>query len=108
MLLHKSEIKMPIKLSNQMRGVLRILNSDEFLFEKISKFIKLESEYIDWESMFRCASFAHEKELANWAYAIWRDEPRFKSNFFDSALNLDSKSQIAILDALAIRWGLLN
>ena len=94
------------KHSLQMRAVLHILNVDPHLYERVLSFIDLDKETIYWNEIFRIGFGSGHRAALSWCYAIWTDEPKPRSNCFDAALSMDSNFQIAVLESLAMRWGL--
>ncbi len=94
------------KLSMQMRAVLLIFNADPYLMEAVSPYINLETESISWEGLFRIPFRRGHKAAAQWALAIWCDEPLNHVNFFKSAISMSPNLKVAVLEALCLRWGL--
>lgn len=94
------------KPSLQMRAVLHVLKADPHLFERVSPFINMETETIYWNEIFRMGFGPGHRGAVSWAYGIWVDEPRPRANSFEAALSMDSVLQVAVLEALAMRWGL--
>ena len=93
------------KLSQQMRAVLLVLNADPYLMEAVSPFINFETESIYWEKIQKLPLCSGHKSAVRWAYGIWTDEMP-KGNCFGGALNMSAFLQVAILEALCLRWGL--
>ncbi len=89
-----------------MRAVLHVLKADPSLYERVIPFINLQTEPIFWHDIFRLGFGSGHRGAVTWCYGIWVDEPRPRSNPFDAALSLDARLQIAVLEALAMRWGL--
>jgi hypothetical protein len=94
------------KHSTQMRAVLHVLKTDSDLYGRVSPFINFDTETIYWHEIFRQGFGSGHRAAVTWCYGIWTDEPRPRSNCFDSALSMDSRFQVAVLEALAMRWGL--
>jgi len=94
------------KHSLQMRAILHILNVDSDLYERVLPFIDLDRETIYWNEIFRIGFGSGHRAALAWCYAIWTDEPKPRSNCFDAALSMDANFQTAVLEALAMRWGL--
>lgn len=92
--------------SLQMQAVLHVLKTDPHLFERVSPFINLQTETIYWNEIFRMGFGSGHRAAVTWCYGIWVDEPRPRSNCFDAALRMDPNFQKAVLEALAMRWGL--
>jgi hypothetical protein len=101
-------IAMPIpqrKQSTQMRAVLMVLDADPYLKSAALPFVDVTRESINWEPIFKTASGSGHRAAVTWAYALWTDEVRAKTNPFDGALSLSPALQKAVLQTLAIRWG---
>jgi len=93
------------KFSQQMRAVLLVLNADPFLMEAVTPFINFETESIYWDKIQKLPLCSGHKSAVRWAYGIWTDEMP-KGNCFGGALNMSAFLQVAILEALCLRWGL--
>lgn len=96
------------KPSQQMRAVLTVLEADSYFMEMVKPWIDFERETIHWDPIFKFPWSSGHRAAALFIYSIWTDELRPKSNPFDSALSLNPRLQKAVLQALAIRWGLLE
>ena len=96
----------PQKFSLQMQAVLLILNADPYLKKNIEPFINFETETISWDQVLKIAFSSGHRAAITWSYCIWTDELRPRSNPFDAALSMDQNLQLAVLQALALRWGL--
>lgn len=94
------------KHSLQMRAVLHVLKADPYLYDRVSPFINFDTETIYWNEIFRMGFGSGHRGAVTWCYGIWVDEPRPRSNCFDAALSMDPRFQVAVLEALAMRWGL--
>ena len=94
------------RLSLQMRCVLTVLEADPYLKEALSPHIDLNLETIRWDRIFKIHFGSGHSTAVAWLYGLWVDEPRPCGNIFDGSLNLSPKLQTAILNALALRWGL--
>lgn len=92
--------------SVQMLCVLTILTADKAIEKAVEKYIDLYNESIDWDSIFAVKWNSEQIGSIHWAYSLWTDELKLKSNPFDSALSANSHQQVAILRALALRWGI--
>ncbi|HEY8270423.1 MAG TPA: hypothetical protein VIG33_06000 [Pseudobdellovibrionaceae bacterium] len=90
--------------SIEMKAVLEILNADSFLMESVMPFIDFQNENIYWDQIFKNSFGSGHRGALLFAYAIWTDEVR--SNPFDAAFSMGPKLQIAVLKAMALRWGL--
>lgn len=94
------------KLSFQMRAILMVLEADPYLKDMLSPHIDLNLESIRWDRIFQLRLCSGHSTVVSWIYGIWTDEPRPRANMFSGALNLTPKLQTALLNALALRWGL--
>jgi hypothetical protein len=95
------------RTSVQMGAVLRIFNVDHALMTAVKPHIDFENESILWDEIFALPLDSRQRAAAVWAYSIWTDKPRGRINSFDIAFSMDRPLQIAVLEALALRWGLL-
>ena len=93
------------KFSQQMRAVLLIFNADPFLMEAVAPYVNFETESIYWNNILRLPLSSGQKTAVRWAYGVWTDEQP-KGNCFGGALSLSAHYQVAILEALCLRWGL--
>ncbi len=100
--------KLQRRPSVQIRAVLMILEADPYLKKALSPYIDLNLESIYWDEIFEIPFGSGHSALVSWAYGIWTDEPRPRANVFDGSLNLSPKLQAAVLNALALRWGLVG
>ena len=89
-----------------MRAVLMIFNADPYLIEAVSPFINFESETIFWDRINKIPFGSGHKAAVAWAYGVWTDEPKARTNCFDGALNMSPHLKVAVLEALCLRWGL--
>jgi len=89
-----------------MRAVLHVLKADPHLYERVFPFINFDTETIYWNEIFRIGFGSGHRGAVTWCYGIWVDEPRPRSNCFNAALSMDPRLQVAVLEALAMRWGL--
>lgn len=94
------------KFSTQMRAVLLIFGADKFLMESVAPFINFDTETIYWDQINKIPFGSGHRAATAWAYGLWTDEPRPKSNVFGAALSMSPGLQAAVLQALALRWGL--
>ncbi len=94
------------KLSVQMRAVLMVLEADPYLKDMLSPHIDVELETIRWDRIFPIRFGSGHSTVVSWLYGLWTDEPRPRANVFNGSLNLTPRLQAAILQALALRWGL--
>lgn len=94
------------KLSVQMSAILMVLEADPYLKEMLSPHIDLDLDSIRWDRIFQFRLSSGHSTVVSFIYGIWTDEPRPRANVFGGALNLTPKLQAAILNALALRWGL--
>lgn len=94
------------KLSTQMRAVLLIFGADDHLMKAVSPFINLDTETIHWDQIFKIPFGAGHCAAVTWAYGVWTDGPRTRTNCFDAALSMTPNLQVAVLQALALRWGI--
>ncbi|MCM2281467.1 MAG: hypothetical protein NDI61_06430 [Bdellovibrionaceae bacterium] len=94
------------KLSTQMRAVLLIFSTDDFLLKAVSPFINLDTETIYWDQIQKIPFGSGHRAATTWAYGVWTDELRPRTNCFDAAFSMGPRLQAAVLQALALRWGI--
>ncbi len=96
------------KHSVQMRAVLLILNADPHLMNSVWPFLNLETETILWDEIFKIPFGSGHRGAISWAFSAWTDELRPRANCFDGALSMTPNLKAAVLQALALRWGLVR
>jgi hypothetical protein len=96
------------RYSNELRAVLRIIEADDFLVRNVLPFIDCERESIDWDRIFSMSFGSGHYAAVTAAYGIWTDHVREGCDPFNMAFSLGPKLQLAVLSALAIRWGLAS
>lgn len=96
----------PLKMSRELRAVLRIFSADAELRAKALPWVNIERERIEWEKIWGNDFGGGHTAAVVWAQAIWCDRVETKSDPFDRAFAMDTPLQIACIEALAIRWGL--
>ena len=94
--------------SMQMRAVLHIVSADQALEALLMPYIDLKNESIDWTSIFKLALSKNHLSAVLIAFCVWTDRARSKTNPFELAMEMEQNLKRACLEALAIRWGLLN
>ncbi len=95
------------KPSIQMKAILMVLEADPYLNDMLSPHIDLDLETIRWDRIFQIRFSSGHSTVVSWLYGLWTDEPRPRANVFGGSLNLTPKLQAAILNAMALRWGLV-
>jgi hypothetical protein len=93
-------------LSQQMRAVLLIFNADPYLMDAVTPHINLETESIYWDQIYKLRLCSGHRAAVAWAYGIWTDEQRPKTNCFDLSLAMSPQLKVGVLEALCLRWGL--
>lgn len=94
------------KPSREMRAVLTIFTVDEELKRKALPFVDIEHDRIDWDGVLANDYGGGHGAAVKWALAIWGDCVPEGADPFSRAFAMDDRLRIAILTALAIRWGL--
>jgi hypothetical protein len=94
------------KISTQLAAVLTIFGADAHLMRSVESFIDVERESIDWPGIFKIPFGSGHRAAVTWSYGLWVDEQRPRANCFDAALSMSPQLQLAVLEALALRWGL--
>lgn len=96
------------RYSTELRAVLRIIESDDFLVRNVLPFIDCERESIAWDRIFSMSFGSGHYAAVAMAYGIWTDHQRAGCDPFDMAFSLGPNLQRAVLSALALRWGLTS
>lgn len=96
------------KLPRELRAVLRISRYDEELKTKALPHVDIVRQSINWTRIWANDFGGGHAAAVVWAQAIWCDQVETKSDPFDRAYAMDTRIQQAVLEALAIRWGLFK
>lgn len=96
-----------IHLPRELRAVLRIFNHDQELKAKALPHVNIERKSIDWPKIWANDLGGGHAAAILWAQAIWCDGIETKGDLFDRAFAMDAGLQRAVIEALAIRWGIL-
>ncbi len=91
--------------SPELRAVLTILNADEELRLKALPHVSVERREINWERIFRNDFGSGHRAALLWAKSLFRDEAPAKVDPFDRAFSMDNHLRVAVINAIAIRWG---
>jgi hypothetical protein len=94
------------RASVQMLAVLTVFSSDAHLMAQVRPFIDLDLESISWKEIFKIPLGSDYQGAIGFAYGLWTDRVQEKTNPFDAALSLSPRIQAALLQGLALRWGL--
>lgn len=95
-------------LPRELRAVLRIFNYDPELRRKTLMHVNLERQSINWPKIWANDFGGGHSAALLFAQAIWCDRVETKADPFDRAFAMDRSLQIAVIEALALRWGLKN
>lgn len=93
-------------LPSELRAVLTILEADTELKTKALPCVDLEKREINWNKIFSQDFATGHRAALVWAKALWLDQAPVKSDPFDRAFSMDTHLRTAVVQALAIRWGL--
>lgn len=96
------------KTSRELRAVLKIFNADEELRCKALPWVLINQEVINWDGIWKNDFGGGHSAALNFAQALWCDKVMTKADPFDNAFAMDSHLRLAVVEALAIRWGLMN
>lgn len=96
------------QLSPEMRAVLKVVNADEELKQKMLPFINPQGETIDWPKIWSQDFSGGHSAAVCWIQALWCDKVLTKLDPFDRAFAMDEPLQRTVIEALAIRWGLIK
>ena len=94
--------------SREMRAVLHIINADPEIKRLALRHIDQERERINWEAIWSQDYCGGYSAVMLWIQAIWCDQVETKGDPFNRAFAMDAHLQKAVIEALAIRWGLLK
>jgi hypothetical protein len=89
-----------------MCAILILFSADAHLMKSVEPFITLNTETILWDEICKIPFGSGHRGAVSWAYSIWTDEMRPRTNLFDGALSMSPALQVGVLQALAKRWGL--
>ncbi len=98
----------PAPFSPELRAVLLILEADRELRNKALPHVDLVHQEIDWDSIYENDFGGGHWAALSWAKAIWCDQVSTNADPFDRAFAMDQKLQVAVVKALATRWGLIG
>lgn len=94
------------KLPRELQAVLHVFNYDNELRAKALPHVNIARQSINWPAIWNNDFSGGHAAAAAWTQAIWCDRVETKSDPFDRAFAMDSHLQVAVIKALAIRWGL--
>lgn len=94
--------------TTQMRAVLHIISADSSLEALAMPHIDLPNEKIVWKPIFKNLTSLHHRAAVLIAYSVWTDRVRSSANPFEAAVTMETPLKRACLEAIAMRWGLLN
>ena len=93
-------------MSRKMKALQHIFRADPKLAKAVQLFVDPETDCIFWEMIFRLPLTCGQKEAVKFAYCIWEPELSTRSNLFEDGLDMNAALKCAVLEAIAIRWGL--
>ena len=93
-------------LPSELRAVLEIFNVDEELRIKALPYVNVERREINWYGIGRNHFGSGHSIAVAWARAIWLDRLPENLDPFERAFSMNHRLRLAVLRALAIRWGL--
>lgn len=94
------------KLPTELRAVVTVLSADAELKLKALPHVNIERREINWNKMFSQDFGSGHRAAILWAKALWVDEAPAKVDPFDRAFSMDPHLRAAVIQGLAIRWGL--
>jgi len=104
----KNQMNQSANLPRELRAVLRIFTANEELKAKALPYVDTRRQSIDWPGIWSNDFGGGHSAAIVFAQAIWCDRVETKSDPFDRAFSMDRDLQIACIEALAIRWGLMK
>ena len=96
-----------VQLPRELRAVLRIFNFDQELRTKALPHVDIKRRSINWPKILANDFGGGHAAAILWAHAIWCDRVATNGDPFDRAFAMDSQLQLAVIDALAIRWNVM-
>lgn len=93
-------------LPSELRTVLMIFEADNEMKTKALPCVDLEKREINWNKIFSQDFASGHRAALVWAKALWTDQSPVKSDPFDRAFSMDTHLRKAVVQALAMRWGL--
>lgn len=93
-------------LPRELKAVLRIFNTDDELRRKALPHVNIQSQEIDWYSISQNDFGGGHSGAIAWAKAIWADQVSAGVDPFERAFAMQPRLQMAVIEALKIRWGL--
>jgi hypothetical protein len=93
-------------LPRELRAVLHLFNYDRQLEAKALPHVNVERQFINWPAIWSNDFSGGHSAAIVWAKALWTDHVERKSDPFDQAFAMEPRLQAAVIEALAIRWGL--
>jgi hypothetical protein len=97
-----------VKLPRELRAVLKIFNYDEELKRKALPYVDMKRQSINWPEIWANDFGGGHSAALLFAQAIWCDRVETKGDPFDLAFAMDRSLQMTVIEALAIRWGLVK
>ncbi len=93
-------------LPTQLRAVLTIIASDDELRIKALPYVNIDRREIDWSGIFNQDFGRGHRASVVWAKILWLDETPAKVDPFNQAFSMSPHLLHAVLEAIAIRWGI--
>ena len=97
-----------VSLPPELRAVLTIVEADAELKAKARPHVNVEKREINWNKIFTTDFGSGHRAALLWAKALWVDRRPEKSDPFDRAFSMDTHLRVAVIKAVAIRWGLAS
>jgi len=91
---------------SELRAVLTILEADAEMKNKALPCVDFQRREINWNKIFSQDFGSGHRAALLWAKALWTDQAPAKSDPFDRAFSMETHLRVAVIQALAIRWGL--
>jgi len=89
-------------------AVLELFDADDDLKTKARPHVYAEKRWIDWQAIFTQDFTSGQRAALLWAKSIWLDCKPAKVDPFKRGLKMAKHLRVAVLKALAIRWGLAS
>jgi hypothetical protein len=94
------------KLPRELFAILRIFSADQELQRKALKHVDTERQEINWFAISQNDFGGGHMAAVIWAKALWTLENPPQSALFERALAMDDNLREAVIEGIAIAWGL--
>ena len=89
---------------DKLRALMRIIEIDEELMEKVPRYIDIESKNVDWYSVFNMNYRPSAYAGLVWAKSLWDAKIMDGKDIFRLSFDMNEKMKKAVLDATNFAW----